>query len=127
MTKMSTPQIPAAVVPYNVLVGKILQRHRESLGKSQSEIAAMAGLTQSAYSRIECGQTVLTIPHLHVIANALGHKPDEIMKEVDQVAEALVSQHVTVPLERPENGDNTKAALLIGLGVLLMIWAATNK
>lgn len=127
MSNTSTPQLPTAVMPYNVLVGKILQRHRETSGISQSEVAAAAGLTQSAYSRIESGQTALTISHLHVIANALGKKPDEIMREVEDVSERLVSQHVSVPFEKPENNDNAKAALFLGLGVLLVILAAASK
>lgn len=124
---MSTLLIPSAVMPYNTLIGKILQRHRENIGKNQSEVAEVAGLTQSAYSRIESGQSPLTLAHLHAISNALEIKPDEVLKEADQIAGKLVSQNVTVPFEKPENGDNTKAALLIGLGVLLMILAATNK
>ena len=110
-----------------MLIGKILQRHREHIGKNQSEIAEVARLTQSAYSRIESGQSPLTLAHLHAISNALGIKPDEVLKEADQITGKLVSQNVSVPFDKPENGDNTKAALLIGLGVLLLILAANNK
>lgn len=112
-----------AVMPYNMLIGKVLQRHRELIGKSQSEIAEIAGLTQSAYSRIESGQTALTLSSLRVIAGALGLSADKVVNEVDLLAERLKLQGVSVPVEKPENSDNAKAALLIGLGILLMILA----
>jgi transcriptional regulator with XRE-family HTH domain len=127
MNTKSTTLIPSAVMPYNTLIGKILQRHREHIGKNQSEVAEVAGLTQSAYSRIESGQSPLTLPHLHAISYALGIKPDEVLKEADQIAGKLVSQNVSVPFDKPENSDDTKAALLIGLGILLLILAATSK
>lgn len=127
MNNKSTPSIPPAVMPYNMLIGKILQRHREQIGKNQSEIAEVAGLTQSAYSRIESGQSSLTLAHLHAITDALGIKPDEVLKETDQIAGKLLSQNVSVPFDKPENSDDTKAALLIGLGILLLILAATNR
>ena len=123
----STPLIPEAVLPYNVLIGKVLQRHREHLGRNQSEVAIAANMTQSAYSRIETGQTALTLPHLHAIASALGMAPEAIMKEVSDTEKRLQAQKVEVPLEKPVDGDAVKAALLVGLGVLLMIWAASSK
>lgn len=123
----STPLFPDAVLPYNVLVGKVLQRHRELLGLNQTEFAAAAGMKQSAYSRIETGQTALTLSQLHAIAGALGVKPEEIMKEVGYAETKLRARKVDVPLEKPEDGEAVKAALLIGLGVLVLVWAATNK
>lgn len=123
MNIKSIHSLPMAVMPYNMLIGKILQRRRELIGKSQSEIAETAGLTQSAYSRIESGQTALTLSSLHVIAGALGLSSDKVVNEVDLLAERLKLQGVLVPVEKPENSDNTKAALLIGLGILLMILA----
>jgi transcriptional regulator with XRE-family HTH domain len=113
-------------MPYNVLLGKILQRQREVIGKSQSEIAEATGFTQSAYSRIESGQTVLTISSLRTIAETLALKADEVIKEADRLAKELESQGVSVPVEKPESSDNAKAGLLIGLGILLIL-LATNK
>jgi transcriptional regulator with XRE-family HTH domain len=126
MKSKSTPSMPAAVLPYNMLVGKILQKRRELIEKNQSEIAEASELTQSAYSRIESGQTAITISNLRVICRALGLSADAVIKEADGLAKQLESQGVSVPLEKPEDGDNLKAALLIGLGVLLLIFAASR-
>lgn len=121
---MSTPQMPPAVLPFNALVGQVLQRRREHSGKSQGEAALALGLSQSAYSRVESGQTALTVSHLRALAQFLGTTSENIMAEADVVAKQLVQQGVQVPNEKPaDNDDTAKAALLIGLGVLLAILA----
>lgn len=122
MQTMSTPKMPAAVLPYNALVGQILQRRREALGKSQGEVALAIGLTQSAFSRVESGQTALTVSHLRSLSIALKTTPESILSEADVLVKQLVAKGVQVPNEKPTDNDKElKAALLIGLGVLLAI------
>lgn len=123
MTNKSRASLHNAVMPYNVLVGKVVQQRRESSGKSQTEVALAAGMTQSAYSRIELGQTALSVSHLRSIARALNFKADAVIAEADRIAAQLEIQGVKVPDEKPENGDAAKSALLIGLGILLAVLA----
>ncbi len=54
------------------LIGQAVQERRLALGLSQTEVAARAGMTQPALSRLEAGGTVPTIPVLERIAAALG-------------------------------------------------------
>lgn len=122
---MSTLKMPTAVMPYNALVGQILQRHREALGKSQGEVAQAIGLTQSAFSRVESGQTALTVSHLRSLSATLGTTAEKILSDADSLAKQLQAKGVQVPNEKPVDNDNeVKAALLIGLGVLLAILAS---
>lgn len=124
MQIMSIPKMPAAVMPYNALVGQVIQRHREILGKNQGEVAQALGLTQSAYSRVESGQTALTVSHLRSLASTLRTTPDSILFETDFLAKQLVKKGVQVPNEKPtDNDQEMKAAFLIGLGILLVILA----
>src|SRR6266545_5575991 len=44
------------------LIGQAVQERRLALGLSQTEVAARAGMTQPALSRLEAGGTVPTIP-----------------------------------------------------------------
>lgn len=119
---MSTPKMPTAVMPYNVLVGQVLQRRREALGKSQGEVAQAIGLTQSAFSRVESGQTALTVSHLRSLSATLGTTAEKILSDADSLAKQLQAKGVQVPNEKLVDNDNeVKAALLIGLGVLLAI------
>jgi HTH-type transcriptional regulator / antitoxin HipB len=54
------------------LIGQTVREHRLALGLSQTELAAHAGMTQPALSRLEAGGAVPTIPVLERIALALG-------------------------------------------------------
>jgi ribosome-binding protein aMBF1 (putative translation factor) len=54
------------------LIGQAVRERRLALGLSQAEVAARAGMSQPALSRLEAGGTVPTIPVLERIALALG-------------------------------------------------------
>ena len=53
------------------LIGQVVRERRLALGLSQTEVAARAGMTQPALSRLEAGGSVPTIPVLERIALAL--------------------------------------------------------
>jgi HTH-type transcriptional regulator / antitoxin HipB len=53
-------------------IGQAVRERRLALGLSQTDLAAGAGMTQPALSRLEAGGTVPTIPLLERIAAALG-------------------------------------------------------
>lgn len=54
------------------LIGEAVRERRLELGLSQTEVAARAGMTQPALSRLEAGGVIPTIPVLDRIATALG-------------------------------------------------------
>src|SRR5438067_11453496 len=53
------------------LIGQAVRERRLALGLSQTEVAARAGMTQPALSRLEAGGAVPTIPLLERISTAL--------------------------------------------------------
>jgi ribosome-binding protein aMBF1 (putative translation factor) len=53
------------------LIGTAVRERRLALGLSQTELAARAGMTQPALSRLEAGGVVPTIPLLERISIAL--------------------------------------------------------
>ncbi|GAA3433357.1 helix-turn-helix domain-containing protein [Kutzneria kofuensis] len=55
-------------------LGKAVREMRERRGWTQAQLAAAAGMTQSAVARFEAGGTVPTIPVLDRVAQALGAK-----------------------------------------------------
>lgn len=60
----------AAELAYEL--GRAVRELRERLGWSQSQLAAAAGMTQSAVARFEAGGTTPTLPVLERLAAALG-------------------------------------------------------
>jgi transcriptional regulator with XRE-family HTH domain len=119
---MSTRTAPK--VPYTALVGRILQHHRERLGLQQIEVANALGIMQPAYSRIEKGDTSITIAQLRVVARELNMVPARILNEADQWTKRLRAQGVVVTDEK----EVPKEALLVGLGILaaVMLTAASR-
>lgn len=53
------------------LIGQAVRERRLALGLTQTELAARAGMTQPALSRLEAGGAVPTIPVLERISAAL--------------------------------------------------------
>ncbi|MEO7126029.1 MAG: helix-turn-helix transcriptional regulator [Nakamurella sp.] len=54
------------------LIGKAAREQRLALGLTQVELASLAGMTQSALSRLEGGGAIPTIPLLDRLAAAMG-------------------------------------------------------
>ncbi len=110
---MSTPQTHP-VVSYPTLVGRLLAQKRDERGMKQSDMAHALGMSQSAYSRLESGSSVLNVAQLKSICNQLNLRPSDVLRWVDDYAEELNLQHVAVVADKP----NDPAAVVIGLGLL---------
>lgn len=113
MHKKSSPQ-PQPVVTYPALVGKILAQQREKRGIKQGDLATALGLSQSAYSRLEAGESVLNLSQLRNVCAQLKLQPAQILSWADQYEVQLRQQNVDVIAEKPNN----PAAIAIGLGLL---------
>ena len=110
---MSTPS-SAPLVTYAAVVGKVLSRCRDERGLKQNEFAAAMGLSQSAYSRLEAGESILNMSQLRNAAMHLGMAPFELLYMADDYERRLSQQGVNVVSEKPDN----PAAVAIGLGLL---------
>lgn len=120
--RMSSP--PPGKLTYTALLGQILQYHRQRVGLQQADVAAALGILQPAYSRIEKGDTSITVAQLRIVARRLGMQPAQIVHHTEQWVENLRQQGVTVTDER----EVPKEALLVGLGILaaaLLAWSSS--
>lgn len=111
------------VVPYPRLVGEVLQHRREALGLYQSQLASALSVTQSAYSRIEKGETTVSVSQLRMLAHTLGTTPGNLLAEADQWALQLSMHGVNVI----DSKEVSPAAILIGLGILAALLASASK
>jgi len=113
---------PQPTIPYTALVGQVLLGHRGRQSLHQSDLAAALSISQSAYSRIEQGDTTVSISQLRVIARRLGMTPGDVLREADGLAERLQGQGVVVSDEK----GIQPAAVMIGLGILAAILASSK-
>lgn len=113
MNTKSSPS-PRPVVAYPSLVGKVVAHHREYRGIKQSDLAAVLGLSQSAYSRLEAGESVLNLSQLRKIAEHFDVPTAQVLSWADQYEVQLRQQGVQIVAEKQDNS----AAIVIGLGLL---------
>lgn len=110
--KSSLP--PKPVVAYPALVGRIVAQQRETRGIKQGDFATTLGLSQSAYSRLESGESVLNVSQLRSAAVQLSMQPSQILRLADQYEAQLRSQGVEVVSAKQDHS----AAIAVGLGLL---------
>jgi transcriptional regulator with XRE-family HTH domain len=119
MTKASTTVRPQ--ITYAALVGRVIEHAREGANLHQQQVAEALGITQSAYSRLEKGQSAMSVAQLHQIGLRVGVPPGVITGRADQLAAKLQSQGALIANEKQEPGA---AGLLVALGLLAAILAA---
>jgi transcriptional regulator with XRE-family HTH domain len=102
---------------YPAVVGQILASIREQRGEKPRDVAARVGLSQSAYSRLDKGDSVMNLPQLHKVSAELGETPSAVLHRADAIKKQLRAQGVQVLPEKPDNA----AAALVGLGLLAAV------
>ncbi len=66
-------------------IGQKIKKLRELKNFTQSHLAGELGITQSAYSKMELGETEVSLTKLHKIAEVFGMSPEEIMTFNEQM------------------------------------------
>ena len=114
-------------ITYNGLVGFELERIRRELGKEQSEVSTITGISQPVLSRLEKGKAMITIDQLFVISRALDIKPEVIISKASEGVKAFSTEdavNVTTTKEASSAG-----AVLTGaaIGALLTLFLTKGK
>ncbi len=94
---------------YPALVGNVLAQLRKEKGIGQAEFGALVGIGQSTWSRIEKGESALTIEQLAKAAFHLDLAPHEFLAVVDGARDNLEGQGIGTLLDRI--GANNMALL----------------
>jgi transcriptional regulator with XRE-family HTH domain len=66
-------------------IGQKIRKLRELKNLTQTHMAQELGVTQSAYSKIELGESEVTYSRLERISGVLGMKPEEVISFNDQL------------------------------------------
>ncbi|MHC8354884.1 helix-turn-helix domain-containing protein [Pseudomonas sp. LB3P81] len=80
-----------AVTTTGAVLGAVLATLRAEANMKQADLADVAGVGPSTWSRIEKGESGLSIDQLRLIAPALGYTPGAIL-EMAEAAEADVAK-----------------------------------
>jgi DNA-binding XRE family transcriptional regulator len=123
MIQLATP-LPKASLTYAMLVGRIVEHHRthRPVQIHQLQMAQALGISQSAYSRLEQGQSGMSVTQLRMIAEQLGTTSDVLLHQTEQYARRLRQQGVSVT----DDKQGSPAGVLIALGILVALIAAAN-
>ena len=90
---------------YPALVGNIIASLRKEMSIGQAEFSAMVGVGQSTWSRIEKGQSALTVEQLAKAAMQLDLQPHELLAVVDGARDSLEAQGIGTLLDRIGAGN----------------------
>ena len=93
-------QAPNAITTYPAVVGAYLAAKRNELKLSQSQLAEKVGLTASTWSRIESGDSALTIEQLALAAHGLSMTPGALMSAIDAITDELSKRGIGTNIER---------------------------
>jgi hypothetical protein len=114
--------IPPAEVPYSALIGQVIKRFRDDARIDQGTMAAHLRMSQSAYSRIEGGDTNMNVWQLRACAAALNRRPADVLAEVQKRELQLQKQGINIVAEKRTN----PAAALIGIAILVALLSSSK-
>lgn len=109
-------------ITYGAVLGKVIEYRRRQLERTQAPFAAALGMTQSGYSRIEKGQTSLSVLQLQVIASLLDCLSAELLSDADRYASLLRERGAEIVADKKEGSP---AGLLIAAGILVALLASS--
>ena len=112
-----------ATTTYPAIVGRLLAETRRANNLSQGEVAAMVGLSQAAWSKIERGETAATVEQIAVAADAFRLTPGQLLQQADRVVDHARGEGVKVNRVRISSSDVAVLAV-IGVAALAALVAA---
>ena len=121
MSKSAT-SIPKPKISYSVLVGRVVEHHRKQQGVQQTEMAEAMGISQSAYSRLEKGESAMNVTQLLLAATRLSTTSAAILQQAELLAKKMRAQGVEVA----NDNEVSVGGLLIALGILAALLAASG-
>ena len=114
------------------MLGKVFEAQRTALKQNQQEFAVTVGASQSAWSRVETGQSSLSVEEFVMVCKALKLRPEDALDRVNRSIDYLQKRGVQVVMrpgkETKVEEDNTAAWLgAAALGTLLVAIIAAGK
>lgn len=119
----SATLIPKPAITFSRVVGVVVEHHRKKRSMTQEAMARALGISQSAYSRLEQGQSAMSVTQLRAVAAQLGLLPGALMQDAEGYAAQLQQQGVSIT----DTKLDSAAGVLIALGILAALVAAAKS
>lgn len=116
-----------AVTTSGAILGTVLVKLRTEKGIKQGELADAIGISPSTWSRIEKGDSGLSIDQLRAAAKTLGVKPGLILEMVEAAEQEIASHGVRIAptwATTGITGGATGLAAIIGASAIPIAGAA---
>jgi transcriptional regulator with XRE-family HTH domain len=110
---------------YDAVVGIVLQYLREHVGTTQADLAKSMNLTVSTWSRIERGQSALSLNQLEKASISLGLRPNQVLKLADDLPFIMVNElnlppeSVTTEIPQRAGRVGMKLGAAVGLAAIM--------
>jgi transcriptional regulator with XRE-family HTH domain len=126
-----TPTPLRPVTTWPALVGRVLAELRKERGLTQEDIAAAVGVGQAAWSKIERGDSALTVEQLFAASQRMELAASEVLRIADLARRDAEEKGVEVELARHKGRDALGAGLVLiagaALGVLVLEAMKTRR
>jgi transcriptional regulator with XRE-family HTH domain len=77
------------ITTHQAVLGAVIARLRSEIGLKQTELADALGITPSAYSRLEKGESAMSTEQLRLVAERLGVSAAYVLELTDEAVSAL--------------------------------------
>jgi len=107
---------------YQAVIGRVIVRIRKDLSVEQAELATAVGVNQSTWSRIERGESSMSVEQLIIAAEYLKIKPSAVFWEVEVAIQELKQQGLVIrTLKNTEKKAGNRLAMVgvASLGALV--------
>ncbi|MCC7062100.1 MAG: SIR2 family protein [Planctomycetes bacterium] len=104
----------------------VLGWHRDQGGLNQQDVDGEMGMSPSTWSRIERGESALTMDQLAAVAEVLDVSPSRILRDADNVAAQLARRGVHVERRRVPEAVAQGLALLAGAALVALVASALD-
>jgi transcriptional regulator with XRE-family HTH domain len=105
------------VTTYAAVIGAVLVNLRNDKKLNQSDVASVVGVSSSTWSRIEKGDSSLSVDQLYLAAKALKIRPEQILELASKAEEDLPSKGIEV-ISWADFTSNRTLTSAVALGLL---------
>lgn len=94
------------ITSFPAVLGTVISNQRKAMNIGQSELANKLGVTASTLSRIENGESAMTIDQLYLVSEAFSMKPHQLLAAAEELEEGLKKAGVDAVGERSKLDDS---------------------